>query len=188
MFIYRFINQYNQVIYVGRTDNLVRRFRYQHFTDKGHLSQECYQETDKVEYAKVSNKNESKVYELFYIERYQPKYNDKDIGGGKLSFDMPELEWKEFNVNENTKLKRITKKELADTLEDLGEVLETECRYMRNFLRDKDQVSWINKLEVDERNGYLMMIYSLERFVNGIEDIKEEYVGKIKSDRKIREV
>jgi excinuclease UvrABC nuclease subunit/DNA-binding Xre family transcriptional regulator len=95
-YIYRFINQEGEVIYIGRTNNLENRLERQHFTKNGHLPQECYAECSKVEYAEVKTANEVRIYEIYYIAKYRPKFNVTYNEEGEMSFKLPELEWFEF--------------------------------------------------------------------------------------------
>lgn len=178
MYIYRFINSHNTVIYIGRTNNLIRRLRNEHFTDRGHLPVECYNETVRVEFAPVKSQNEAKLYELYYIEQYHPKYNQSDIGGGSFSFELNELSWKAFDFN--TDKRNVSKQELIELLTTFNQEIDTECRYAYNLLQNKDNLSWLNKLDPHEQNEYLGIIHSLERFVQGISErntkIQESYM------------
>lgn len=174
MYVYRFINIHNQIIYVGRTNNIVRRIRNEHFSKsgRGHLPQECYNETARVEYAEVKSHNESKMYELYYIEKYHPKYNQSDIGGGAFSFELNDLIWKPFELNPTKSSK--TRQEIMDTLQDFQQQLDSECRVTENVLRSADTFTWLDKLDPNERNEYLRVIYSLERFVQSVSSLSDQ--------------
>lgn len=173
MFVYRFLDVYGKVIYVGRTNNVVRRIRNEHFTSRGHLPEECYRESVQVEYAEVKSESESKFYELYYMEKYQPKYNKRDLGGGRITFPVPELVWKEYAPHQRSNTRGITKKELEQVIETFSLAVEEEITYMNTFLRGKDNVTWLSKLDTDEQNEYIRIIYMMERFVNGLGEIKE---------------
>ncbi|WP_195761395.1 GIY-YIG nuclease family protein [[Clostridium] scindens] len=41
-YLYKFLDNKNQVIYVGKTENIKNRMMT-HFTSSGHLPEECYQ-------------------------------------------------------------------------------------------------------------------------------------------------
>lgn len=72
-YIYRFIDSNLKPIYVGKTNNLDRRFK-QHFT-KGHLPKECYNSVYSIEYIKVNSELNALLLETFYINKYRPIYN-----------------------------------------------------------------------------------------------------------------
>ena len=72
-YIYRFLDSNLRPIYVGKTNNLDRRFK-QHFT-KGHLPKECYDSVYSMEYIKVNSELNALLLETFYINKYRPKYN-----------------------------------------------------------------------------------------------------------------
>lgn len=143
MYVYRFINEQNEVIYIGRTNNIVRRIRQQHFGTNGHLPAVCYQQTKRVEFAQVASENEAKMYELYYIEKHHPLYNKVDIGGGSFSVELPELSWQPFEFkDEQTKP---TNKDILQHVSQHIEELDNECAYANRFLRGKDQLSWLEK-------------------------------------------
>ena len=177
MYVYRFLNIKREVIYIGRTSNFSRRIRNEHFTDRGHLPAECYRETEWVEFAAVKSENESKVYELYLIEKYMPKYNIRDTGGGKFTFPVPELVWNVYTPDK--KKSGVTKTDLQKSIKCIEEEIENEYQYMMKYLRGKDTVTWISKLDIAEANEYLNMVYMMERFVKGIKDIKDKNIEKI---------
>lgn len=180
-YIYRFLNQYGIVIYIGRTNNLIRRLRHEHFSKNGgHLPQSCYNETARVEYACVNSQNEAKIYELYYIEKYHPKYNQADIGGGSFSFELDELTWQVFGFSNDKQTK--TKQEILDSLTNIHQTLRAECRIAEDILRHKDRVLWLDKLTQEERNEYLRVIYSLERFVHSMQDISQQIEENMQPD------
>jgi hypothetical protein len=96
-YVYRFIDESNCIIYIGRTTNMDNRMLYQHFTNKGHLKKECYEKTKKVEYAKLISESEMKIYELYLINKCNPIYNSKDKNNDFFSFELPNLKWKKYD-------------------------------------------------------------------------------------------
>lgn len=177
MYIYKFLNEANQVIYVGRTNNIIRRIRQQHFGTSGHLPATCYQQTKQVEFAQVASENDARMYELYYIEKYHPIYNKADIGGGSFSVELPELPWKPFEFQVSGK--KLTKTDIIHHVSQFVQELEDECVYVDGILRDTDRLSWMQKLTVDERNEYLRIIYSLERFAQNISDHNQDLKEQI---------
>lgn len=92
-YVYRFLNEENQVIYVGKAKEIESRIN-SHFNKGGHLNKECYQETKKVEYIKTGGKTETEIKEKYYICKYKPKWNkngnrENDV----VSFELPKENW-----------------------------------------------------------------------------------------------
>lgn len=177
MYIYRFVNKFSKVIYVGRTNNIIRRLRKEHFTKRGHLPQECYNQTESVEYASVENLNQAMMFELYYIEKFHPKYNQSDIGGGAFGVELDELSWQTFDFNTDTHTK--TKKQIIDTITAFTQEFESESRFFNDILRDQDSKPWLTKLTTDERNEYLKFIYSTERFTRNIQTLNDTVKNNI---------
>jgi hypothetical protein len=98
-YVYLFSNQTGEVIYVGRTNNIISRLKKQHFTKNGHLPESCYNECFSVKYAKVESVNESRLYELYLISKFTPIYNTVFTNGGELSVELPELDWRYWDLN-----------------------------------------------------------------------------------------
>lgn len=89
MYLYRFIDENNQIIYVGKTvQNLRDRFRGHY-----HLPEECYEQTVKIEYATLCTEADLGIYEIYYINQLKPVYNTDFLWDGELSIVLPELEW-----------------------------------------------------------------------------------------------
>lgn len=178
MYIYKFKNKEGKVIYVGRTNNFKRRVKEEHFGGRGHLPEECYAETEYVSFGRVNSENESKMYELYYIEKYTPKYNTQGTGGGKITFIMPEIEW---YLYEPKKQRGVSSKgEIRELAVQLGEELRDEGEYISNFLRGKDRVNWLEKLSLEEQNEYLRIIYTLDSFTTNIVDMADMYIEKVR--------
>lgn len=171
MYLYKFINITGKVIYVGKTNNFRRRVVQEHFTPRGHLSEDCYRETSYIKYAQVVSDNEAKVYELNLIERYKPKYNTQNTQGGEFSFALPELVWEVFIPKKKDDQEGLTKVDLEKRIKHVQKEIKRECDYMNEFLRGKDQVGWLHDLDGEDRNEYIRMVYMMERYVKGIEEI-----------------
>jgi predicted GIY-YIG superfamily endonuclease len=99
--VYRFLNTDSNIIYVGRTSNIAERMR-QHFCYGGHLSNECYGRTNKIEYIECNSHNEACILEIYLISKYKPKWNksfnnDSDLSNSILHINEPD-NWKTFNM------------------------------------------------------------------------------------------
>ena len=96
-YTYRFINKYNETIYVGYTGQTMAQRMNQHF-NKGHLPKECYQEVAKIECIKWATKSDAQIMEVYYINKYKPKYNKQDKRLDQLTLVLEEKEWKTYEV------------------------------------------------------------------------------------------
>ncbi|AKQ08417.1 hypothetical protein PQE66_gp102 [Bacillus phage PBC2] len=98
-FIYRFLSKHGEVIYIGRTNNLERRIMQEHFTKNGHLPKECYDECKEVEYMELSSESEMKIYELYLINKYNPRYNIMENRNDDFKFILEE-QWTKVKDND----------------------------------------------------------------------------------------
>lgn len=105
-FIYLFFNIKNELLYVGETDNLPRRIDQ-------HMDEDNWKirETSKILYATCEKESDRKLYEIYYINKLSPKYNQKDVMDGTTTVKLPELEFRELNLMNYQKLKVILKSE-----------------------------------------------------------------------------
>ena len=96
-YTYRFKDKYNVTIYVGYTGQTMAQRMNQHFT-KGHLPKECYREVAKIEYIKWATKSDAQIMEVYYINKYKPKYNKQDKRLDQLTLVLEEKEWKTYEI------------------------------------------------------------------------------------------
>ena len=72
MHIYKYLNYNDEVIYIGQSKNWRRRY-YEHNTqDKKMMS-----EVRKIYIMSCQDKLEMDILELYFIQYYKPKYNNK---------------------------------------------------------------------------------------------------------------
>ena len=93
MYVYRFVNCEGDIIYFGKTVNIDLRMQ-QHFSDKGHLSKECYNSVAKIEYQKYKTESDSLIMETYYITKYSPKYNKLGQSRDVPTITFDEKNWK----------------------------------------------------------------------------------------------
>lgn len=74
---YRFLDHEAKTIYIGSSKNIHRRLFSQHFKN-GHLPNECYNSTYKIEIVKTRDYPSALALEIYLIDKYRPKYNKKD--------------------------------------------------------------------------------------------------------------
>lgn len=96
-YIYRFLNDDGKVIYVGKTQNLIRRM-LKHF-NSGHLPEECYEQVVAVEYLVVKTKVDMDIKELYYINKEHPKYNQQLKHEDGVTIELKDSEnWKQLDL------------------------------------------------------------------------------------------
>ena len=92
-YTYKFINKYNETIYIGYTGQQMAQRMNQHFT-KGHLPKSVYEEVAKIEYMKHKTKSDAQVWEVYLINKYKPRYNTLNKKNDMLTIDLGEENWK----------------------------------------------------------------------------------------------
>lgn len=90
MYLYKFLDKYGKILYIGKTDALKKRF-YQHKKDKY-----WWKYVKRIEFALI-NKNLVDIYERYYINFYNTIYNKKDTKIKYKEFNLKLLEWSEFD-------------------------------------------------------------------------------------------
>lgn len=143
-YLYQMLNDNNEIVYIGQTGDLDRRIK-QHciFIDEEMvltgledkylhtiIPYEHLCEIKKVLYTKVENKYISSIYEVHLIAKYMPIYNSQFKYYTLKLFDLPELEWQEYNTYfdfqwEAMNLEHLSIKDLPNGLFKLAKKLET---------------------------------------------------------------
>ena len=93
-FVYQFLDVNQKTLYVGKTKNLTGRIRSTHFTDSGHLPDECYNETEIVIYSRCLSESDMTIQERYLINTLSPKYNDRLNRSDAFSFTINCFDWK----------------------------------------------------------------------------------------------
>lgn len=92
-YTYRFLDREGNIIYVGYTGQRLDTRIAQHM-EKGHLSKDCYSEIARIEYIQYKTKADAQIYEVYYINKYKPKYNKLNKQTDIMSLELKEKEWK----------------------------------------------------------------------------------------------
>lgn len=104
-YTYRFVDTNENVIYVGYTGQTMAKRISQHFA-KGHLPKKCYKSIARIDYIKWDSKSDAQVMEVYYINKYHPKFNKLDKQGDRLNIQIEdEKEWKVYQVIKKTNIK-----------------------------------------------------------------------------------
>lgn len=101
-YVYKFLGENDEVLYIGQTDNLKRRMR-EHFSEKGgHLEKEQYAQVKKAIYARVSTKESMNNIERHLISTIKPPFNkvyknvDESLLEYKLEIREEMMKWTEY--------------------------------------------------------------------------------------------
>lgn len=99
-YVYRFLDNNDNIIYVGKTNNIYSRI-YNHINIAISIKQNenqflMYQNIYKIEYSEVKSDYHMNIYEIHYICKYNPPFNDNFKSNNTQLFDLPELIWKPF--------------------------------------------------------------------------------------------
>lgn len=100
-FVYKFFNNRDEVIYIGKTVALENRIKT-HFSVNGHLPAICYKETKDIYYTKFENNDEMSIYERYLINLHNPKYNTQFNNNTDFGFTLPDLEWTKYDFEHRT--------------------------------------------------------------------------------------
>lgn len=78
-YVYKFIGEYENILYVGMTNNLDRRYKEHFNSKKNHLIKQgkgdVYNKVQRIEYISCKDEYTALQKELYYINLYKPKYN-----------------------------------------------------------------------------------------------------------------
>lgn len=95
MYVYRFIDKNNRIIYVGKTKQTLRTRFYSH----NHLPDECYQKVWCIEYIECHTEADMSMKEIYYINQEHAKgnaeYNTADVSENPQDFDFQD-NWKMY--------------------------------------------------------------------------------------------
>ena len=73
-FVYRLIDENDEIVYVGKTESLPTRTN-QHFSKNGHLYPKIKGEKLRLQYIAMASTSLMQIREIYYINLYKPKYN-----------------------------------------------------------------------------------------------------------------
>lgn len=121
--VYRFLDEYENVIYIGKAKNLKTRMN-----NHKHLPESCYLEQAYIDYACFDNEYEMDFAERYYIQKLTPKYNTK-LSDRPISFTSTELDSIKFDIYEINQIVVEKSKYQLEQLR-LNELNEEEQIYM----------------------------------------------------------
>lgn len=116
-FLYRFLNNKDETIYIGKTTKALSDRLRQH----KHLTTECYQSINKIKYMELENEGDLHILEIYYINKYLPIYNSGDKSSiiSTIQLVSPPDNWKDFDfkamgidINSHTQREKKEKEKL----------------------------------------------------------------------------
>ena len=161
-YVYKFVDYYNEIIYIGKTQNIQRRMK-QHFKD-GHLDKECYENVNRIFYIEVDGKTNMDMYESFLINKYVPKYN----------VDKQFKEILSLHNNDFLKYREVEWKELFLTFNN-GEILISTSKqkplYYDNNLLSNEKCKLLIDANIENlKNKKGLYLYYLKKEISDIYD------------------
>lgn len=103
--VYKFLNSKNETLYIGKSVNFDNRI-------KSHIkTKKWWKEVKVVQIAQCSTKTDMDIYELYYINKLEPKYNIASVNNISSSFNLDELEFINYdfkNIISNMKKRKKT--------------------------------------------------------------------------------
>ena len=146
--VYKFYNSNNELLYVGITNSMKLRLK-QHKQDK-----EWFTEIKKICVSDKMTRNEAHIYEIYYIANENPKYNVDYINGGKVSFMMGELSFKEYKKEKRKKIDVDVVLRMYNEGKSIDEIA-TELKYSTEYITQNLRKKLIELREVkpNRRNG-----------------------------------
>ena len=97
-YVYKFIDEKDNVLYVGKTVNMEQRMKH-HFSKKSHLAHtDLYTRVQRIEYMTCKDEFEALQKELIYINFYKPRYNSASKIKQLISPPPTSDKWKVYKV------------------------------------------------------------------------------------------
>lgn len=128
-FIYRFLDNKDKLLYIGKTNDMKSRMSA-HFGG-GHLGRDKMNKVKTVEYINFDNEPDQHVSEMYLINKHKPPFNTNGVKNGTFTLDIElDKEWTKYSikgklVDKNSVDYHIQKRKVAeDMLLDIRENIE----------------------------------------------------------------
>ncbi|EPE9900240.1 hypothetical protein NO004_560085 [Flavobacterium psychrophilum] len=158
-FVYMFLDEDEEVLYIGSSIHLVKRIESQHFLSQhGNLSEDCLLETYKVLYHQGVSDTDMKIKERYLINTLSPKYNDKMNKNDKIAFEISGINWKLYSLDIEGLIEK--RENFRDKRTKIG---------LKNYKIDFSKDSFLNINNLD--NIWMLEIWLLNKEV---EDLPNE--------------
>ncbi len=104
---------------------------YSHFNN-GHLPKDCYDGLNKIKYAELNSKTEMDIYELYYINKYNPIFNTANKNNDIIDINLKELDWITYDWRQYI-LRNAQSANDAKNIRVKVEMLNTECEQLQEY-------------------------------------------------------
>ncbi len=170
-YVYRYINN-DEIIYIGITNNLEKRYAQHKINDKWLDNNLKYQ------FIEVKNKYIAKVYEEYLINRDNPKENIAEKNNYDVSdikFNIKE-DWKNVNLKKKkTKMNKIKSEKAPLSKEEKLEFInETFHKLLKESSKDIVDIYYDEYDRYNKNLNYIVFQFNREIYLNDIE--KESYL------------
>ena len=154
--VYRFLNEENKIIYIGKAVNLKSRI-----ANHNHLPKQCYDETVKIEFIEFESADEMDFAERYFIPKCKPKYNTA-MSNKVMNISLNEFDSKEWVSIEDYKKEQ---KKLTAYKERV-EVIKSEIQSYIRHLEARHDI----KIDIDI-NRYNINAETYRGFYNYIDEV-----------------
>lgn len=156
-YIYRFLNQENEVLYVGKTYNQLKE-RIRVHIKIGKFTEKQLKEIDKIQYIEISNPFDWHILEIFYINYFKAKYNKefqcqeelfklintKEIIGKYYWKDViTKKEFLEILENSKSKYRRNGVLKVQKETQLTQKEFNNLCTELQNSKKTSDKINWL---------------------------------------------
>ena len=140
-----------QLIYVGRTNNFVERFK-QHLRENSY-----YDKVNKIDIATFNSDGDMMLYEKYYITKFHPLLNKVDMQFSSPSFELPEPHWTSYSREEFDKLTAPKKEKTAVKVKQITSNLNNIITISGNV-----PLSWFKQFDLNTHIFNYNQIYTLQ--------------------------
>lgn len=149
--IYNIYNN-NDLIYVGKTNNFYTRLR-------NHMALQPWKnEITHIAIAECKNKIDMDLYEKYYINKLNPKYNKAIVYNESPTFEIEGLDFKKFELNEFLK---INNQKIGKVKNNIG-VYEKRKKEVHEILKNSIEI------KEGEKVDFLKSSYNLYHWSNSL--------------------
>lgn len=190
-YVYRFLDKDFNVIYVGRTLNIKSRMN-SHFGSGGHLPSSVYQKVVRIDYMETKTQGDMKIKELYYISKYQPKYNTVDKGTVSIQLDELQDVWVSFKKDDVVK-EMLDTEELIKSGKEKNRLLSKKNRKLlmdnERMSREKSKLKSTIEAVRSEKDKLTRQIARLERKLEvQAQELSKQQIGKLEEQRVVEEM
>ena len=180
--IYKVIGYLDEVLYIGLTKSsggVISRI-------SGHCKSKWIAEYKDIVYSQVPNETMMRIYELYYINKYNPIYNIAGSNSDDVSFvSLKELDFEYSYIQERKKLYDIKKQIRSELLKkevirDVNyQFQQSFSLHYQNFIKETDRlcevISECDSCHIDDDLNQLVFGFKTKRADMPSPDIKIQY-------------